>query len=40
METIMNSRIRIITTTAMKLLPLIGWGSLTVVDGFSWADQF
>ncbi len=28
------------TTTAMKLLPLIGWGSLTVVDGFSYADQF
>lgn len=37
---IMNSRIKIITTTAMKLVPLIGWGSLTVWDGLSSAGQF
>lgn len=40
MDMIMNSRIRIMTTTAMKLVPLIGSGFLMLVYGFSSAGQF
>ncbi|CAA9421209.1 MAG: hypothetical protein AVDCRST_MAG03-2557 [uncultured Rubrobacteraceae bacterium] len=36
----MNSRIRIMTTTAIKLVPLIGSGSLEVWNGLSSAGQF
>jgi hypothetical protein len=36
----MNSRIKIMTTTAIKLPPLIGWGSLKVCDGLPLASQF